>query len=314
MKAAIIGGGIGGLTTAIALKQAGIDFEIFESAPELKPVGAGIVMASNAMQVFQRLGIEKKIMDAGLELQEAYVVNQSFKVVSGMSVKKTITPIYGIGSYAIHRGRLQQTLLDEIGAHKINLNKRLLSLVQQPNKIDITFEDDTTTEADVVIGADGIKSMVRKNIFGEIPLRYSGQTCWRGMTKYTMPLDKKFNSYEMWGNQKGLRFGFVPTFENEIYYFTTFFTSPNGKDKPTQIKKNLLEIYSVFGDLPTQLIEATLEENIIRSDINDFAPINQWWKGNVALIGDAAHATTPNLGQGGCQAVEDAFVIAQCLN
>ena len=117
----------------------------------------------------------------------------------------------------------------------------------------------------------------------------------------------------MWGNQKGLRFGFVPTAENEVYYFTTYFTKPKGKDEPSQVKKNLLDIFSVFGAIPTQLIEATPEESIIRFDINDFVPIKQWWKGRVALIGDAAHATTPNLGQGGCQAVEDAFVLAKCL-
>ncbi len=87
MKAAIIGAGIGGLTTAIALQQAGIEYELFEAAPELKPVGAGIVMASNAMQVFQRLGIEKKIMAAGLEIEKAYGVDQSFRLISGLAVK-----------------------------------------------------------------------------------------------------------------------------------------------------------------------------------------------------------------------------------
>jgi 2-polyprenyl-6-methoxyphenol hydroxylase-like FAD-dependent oxidoreductase len=313
MKAAIIGGGIGGLTTAIALQQSGIDFEIFEAAPELKPVGAGIVMASNAMQVFQRLGIENKIVAAGFEIHNACVVDQSFKTVSEISVKKKITPRFGIGNYAIHRGQLQQTLLNEIDRDKIKLSKRLVSLIQQSNKVEIKFEDGSTTEADVVIGADGIKSVIRKNIFGEVPLRYSGQTCWRGMTKFSLPANMKLNSYEMWGKQKGARFGFVPTAQDEVYYFTTFFTEANGKDEPGQVKKKLLNLYSAFGNIPTQLIEATAEENIIRSDINDFIPIKQWWKGRVILIGDAAHATTPNLGQGGCQAVEDAFVLAKCL-
>lgn len=117
----------------------------------------------------------------------------------------------------------------------------------------------------------------------------------------------------MWGKQKGLRFGFVPTGENEVYFFTTYFTEANGKDEPGKVKEKLLELYSVFGKVPTQLIQATPEEKIIRSDISDFTPIVQWHKGKVALLGDAAHATTPNLGQGGCQAVEDAFVIAHCL-
>ncbi len=320
MKAAIIGAGIGGLTTAITLQQSGIESEIFEAAPELKPVGAGIVMASNAMQVFQRLGIEKKVIEAGLEIVEANVVDQSFRLISGLALKEKVAHRYGIGSYAFHRGRLQQALLNELDINKIHLFKRLTSIAQLAQKVVMEFEDGSTAEADLAIGADGIKSVVRKNIMGEVPLRYSGQTCWRGMAKFSLkPLPSPlwgpggFNSYEMLGKQKGLRFGFVPTSENEVYYFTTYFTEADGNDEPGQVRKKLLNLYSVFGDIPTQLIEATPEENIIRSDINDFVPIKQWWQGRVALLGDAAHATTPNLGQGGCQAVEDAYVIAKCL-
>jgi len=208
---------------------------------------------------------------------------------------------------------MQQVLFNEIDAKKIQLNKKLTSLNQSNQTVTLSFEDGSSAEVDLVIGADGIKSAVRKNIFGEIPLRYSGQTCWRGMTKFTLPHDKQFNSYEMWGNEKGLRFGFVPTAPDEVYYFTTFYTAANGKDDPSLVKENLLKDYSCFGDLATQIIEATPRENIIRSDIFDLKPITQWWRGRVALLGDAAHATTPNLGQGGCQAVEDAYVIARCL-
>jgi len=313
MKAVIIGAGIGGLTTAIALQQAGIGFEIFEAAPELKPVGAGIVMASNAMQVFQRLGIEKKIISVGLEIVNAYGVDQNFKLISGLQVKEKVASRYGIGSYAFHRGRLQQALLEQIDPKKIHLNKKLTTLSQNSQKVVLSFEDGSLAEADLVIGADGIKSVVRKNIFGEMPLRYSGQTCWRGMTKFTLPADKQFNSYEMWGKQKGLRFGFVPTAQDEVYYFTTFFTDANGKDNPNQVKEILLKNYTCFGQLATEIIEATPKENIIRSDIFDLKPMTKWWTGRVVLLGDAAHATTPNLGQGGCQAVEDAYVIAKCL-
>jgi 2-polyprenyl-6-methoxyphenol hydroxylase-like FAD-dependent oxidoreductase len=313
VKAAIIGAGVGGLSAAIALQQAGIDYEIFEAAPELKPVGAGIVMASNAMQVFQRLGIEKKIMAAGLEIINAYGVDQSFKLISGLRVKEKVAARYGIGNYAFHRGRLQQALLNEIDGKRIKLNKKLANLSHGSRRVILSFEDGLTTDTDLVLGADGIKSVVRKCIFEEMPLRYSGQTCWRGMTKFTLPADKKFNSYEMWGKRKGLRFGFVPTADHEVYYFTTFFTEAGGKDEPGRVKEDLLRNYSCFGPLPIQIIEATAEENIIRSDLFDLQPMRQWWKGKVALLGDAAHATTPNLGQGGCQAVEDAYVIAQCL-
>lgn len=313
MKATIIGAGIGGLTAAIALQKAGIDYEIFEAAPELKPVGAGIVMASNAMQVFQRLGIDEKIMGQGLELVNAYGVDQNFKVISGLSIKEKVTPRYGIGSYAFHRARLQQALLNELDQSKIHLDKKLSSLKQSDREVNLEFEDGTSIPAELVIGADGIKSEVRKSIFGDVPLRYTGQTCWRGMTKFELPDKFKNNSYEMWGKKKGLRFGFVPTAPDEVYYFTTFYTKAGQKDG-TGVKEKIRNIYKVFGELPTKIIESTSEENIIRSDINDFVPIKKWWEGRVVLLGDAAHATTPNLGQGGCQAVEDAYVLAQTLS
>lgn len=313
MKVVIIGGGIGGLCTAIALKQAGIDFEIYEAATELKPIGAGIVMASNAMQVFQKMGIEQKIIAAGYEIENAIGVDQSFKTITNLSVKEKVTKKYGIGSYAIHRGILQQILINELHHNKIHLNKRLKTLVQTENRVHLKFEDGCTTDADIVIGADGIRSAVRKSIMGEIPLRYSGQTCWRGISKLSLSAEMKSNSYEIWGNEGGSRFGMVPISDNEVYFFATFQTEAGGKDEVGKVKRKLLSIYSKFGDVPKQIIEARLEENIIRSDIYDFKPISQWWKGRVVLIGDAAHATTPNLGQGGCQAVEDAYVLAQCL-
>jgi 2-polyprenyl-6-methoxyphenol hydroxylase-like FAD-dependent oxidoreductase len=204
-------------------------------------------------------------------------------------------------------------LLEEVDQTKIHLNKKLSNLNQSNQKVTLTFEDDHSIEADYVIGADGINSVVRKSIFGEMPLRYSGQTCWRGITKFTLPADKQMNSYEMWGKQKGLRFGFVATAPNEIYYFTTFFAKANGRDDPNKVKESLLKNYACFGQLATEIIEATPNENIIRSDIFDLQPIKKWWSNKVVLLGDAAHATTPNLGQGGCQAVEDGYVIAKCL-
>lgn len=313
MKGVIIGAGIGGLTTAIALQRQGIEIEIYEAAPALKPVGAGIVMASNAMQVFRRLGIDRKIMEAGMEIHHAMGVDHAFKVISGVDVRGKLAPRYGIGSFALHRGRLQQALLSELGSGKVHLNKELDTVIQHADRPELRFKDGSSATADFVIGADGIKSAVRRSLMGEVPFRYSGQTCWRGMTSFMLPGEMKNNSYEMWGNQKGLRFGFVPTSENEVYYFTTFFAPPNGKDQPDTVKKNLGVLYSCFGELACAIINATPEENIIRSDIYDFAPINRWWSGQVALLGDAAHATTPNLGQGGCQAVEDAYVIAACL-
>lgn len=312
MKAIIVGAGIGGLSTAIALEQKGITCEIYEAAPELKPVGAGIVMASNAMQVFQRLGIDSKTKQAGNEIKMAYGVDENFKVISQLNVKGRVAPRYGIGSFAFHRGALQAALLSELKAAQVHTHKRLYNIEHRPKAVVAVFEDGTKAEGDILIGADGIKSAVRKTIFGDLPLRYSGQTCWRGMANFTLPAGNQDNTYEMWGPQKGLRFGIVTTAPNQVYFFATFFTEAGNRDIGRE-KDTLLNIYAPFGGLVRQIIEATPEESLIRSDIHDLQPIPQWWKDRVVLLGDAAHATTPNLGQGGCQAVEDAYVLAQTL-
>jgi 2-polyprenyl-6-methoxyphenol hydroxylase-like FAD-dependent oxidoreductase len=313
MKAAIIGAGIGGLTTAIALRRVGIDYDIFEAAPALKPVGAGIVMASNAMQVFRRLGIDQQVAQAGMEIDKAIVTDQSFSPITTLDVKKKVSPRYGIGSYALPRASLQQVLLQEIDPRLLHTGKRLTSLEEAGSRLMLHLEDGSAHVVDIVIGADGIKSMARRYIIGDVPMRYSGQTCWRGMARCPLPAEIKNNSYEMWGRAPGLRFGFVPVSQESVYYFATVCTQEGGKDVPGQVKRDLLKQFASFGEIPRNLIEATPDKDIIRSDIHDFVPVRRWWKGKAVLLGDAAHATTPNLGQGGCQAVEDAFVLAQCL-
>lgn len=312
MRGIIIGGGIGGLTTAIALKQQGIDVTVTEAVPELLVVGAGIVMASNAMQVMQRLGMDEKIAANGHKLMHGEVADQHWRPIQKVDIDSAIQK-FGIGSYAIHRGALQQVLFQELPEGWIKLNHKVVSVNQQGNKVKVVFENGQTDEADFVIGADGIKSVVRQVLFGKTTFRYSGQTCWRGAVTMPVPEKLKNSTYELWGSKAGLRFGLVAVRQNMIYFFATICAPEGGKDDPATLKNDLRKNFGEFGALPLQLIEAAESQKIIRTDIFDFAPIPTWCKGRIALMGDAAHATTPNLGQGGCQAVEDAFVVAKML-
>lgn len=312
MNGIIIGGGIGGLTAAIALRQRGILVTVYEAAPELKSVGAGIIMATNAMIILQRLGLAEKIQSNGYELNDVQIADANWRTIqkinSHYAQKK-----YGLGSYAIHRAALQQILYEELPEDVVLMNHRVEHVSQTEDKVHVKFTNGNEAEADFLIGADGIKSVVRQFLFGNTKYRYSGQTCWRATVDTTIPKRVEKSSHELWGSKAGLRLGIVPLNPNQLYIYATVCSTAGGKDDLTTIRKNLIQQFSEFGNYSTQLLEATDLHKIIRTDIYDFAPIKKWYKGRIALIGDAAHATTPNLGQGGCQAIEDGYVIAQSL-
>lgn len=310
MKIAIIGGGIGGLTTAIALQSKGFtDITVYEAAPEIRAVGAGILIASNAMTIFDRLGISEQIKSAGNVLDFVSLANHHGEILSKVDFSKIIKR-YGNGTVSIHRGRLQQILLKNADKTTFLIGKRLKS-IENETKTKLHFEDGTTAEADIVIGADGINSIVRKHLFGEIPLRYSGQTCWRGIAK--MKTEDPKASVEMWGTHAGVRACVNQVNETEVYWYITEKHAAGMKLSIEETKPYLLKLVSEFNSPIQEAIQLTENQNILHNDLSDFRPINQWYKDNIILVGDAAHATTPNLGQGACQAIEDALCLANCL-
>ncbi|HTH58111.1 MAG TPA: FAD-dependent monooxygenase [Cyclobacteriaceae bacterium] len=312
MKCAIIGAGIGGLTVAIALKKKGFDVKVYEAAPEIKPLGAGIVMATNAMLVFQRLDLAEKVKAAGNLIKEGFICDQRWKPIQQMDVDY-VSQKYGVGSYAFHRAELHKVLIDELPESTVELNHKLISVTQAENKVQLKFDNQSERVFDFAIGADGIKSISRESLFGKTTYRYSGQTCWRSIVDMSVPTKFKNATYELWGSKAGLRFGIVAVGENKIYFFATEKSMEGGVDKVESLKTDLVTKFGEFGPEVVAMLEKADATKIIRTDIYDLAPISSWYRENVVLLGDAAHATTPNLGQGGCQAVEDAYVLANAL-
>lgn len=302
MSISIIGGGIGGLTLGNFLKQHNIDFKIYESALEIKPVGAGIAMAGNAMQIFDKLGLKEKIENAGTKMHALIITDEKLKTISKTDVLK-LESKYNVCNIAIHRAELQRVLSENISEHII-LNKRLEKIEKKEN-YHLTFEDKTEIESKIVFGADGVKSLVRNQILKSREIRNTKQKCWRGILETEILEKYSHNAYEMWG--KGKRFGFVKIKENTLYWYALV----NEKIYFPEI--NLMKTFKEFHHDILEMISKTSKENIIFNEIIDLKPMDNWSAENLCLIGDAAHATTPNLGQGGCQAVEDAYVIGKLL-
>ena len=301
----IIGAGIGGLATALILKQKGFSFSVYESAAEIKPVGAGIILANNAMQVMKKLGLQEKLERVGNRISCIKITDQNLKPLSAVDLAG-FEKKYGVSNLAIHRGDLQKILAEEIGSSQINLSKRLLNIEKDENYL-LTFEDNSTLRANIVIGADGIKSTVRDKLFQESSIRNAGQICWRGVCELDLPPKYHHEINEAWG--KGKRFGFVKISDKKVYWFALV----NVKNQVVE-ELNLPEVFKDFHRDILAIINATPRNQIIISKIEDLKPIKKWQTENACLIGDAAHAATPNLGQGACQAIEDAYVLGRCLD
>jgi len=305
-KITIIGAGIGGLTTAIALIQKGFEVEIFENAPAFKKAGSGINLAINAMQVYKRLGLYEEIFRKGNYTNKMCARKSNLDVLTVANLK-SFEQQYGVKTVAIHRAVLHNILLKHIGNTKIHLNKKLKKLEQKNDKVQLYFDDGSTHQAEIVIGADGLHSKVRQSLFANSEIRDAEQICWRGISKAKIDGEFREELNELWG--KGSRFGFVRISEDEIYWFGLI-----NKKKQHDMNVNIQDIFSSYHSTVHKIILKTPKEDIICNEIWDLKPLDKWYDKNVCLIGDAAHATTPNMGQGACQAVESALAFSLCLS
>lgn len=308
MKLLIVGGGIGGLTTAIALKKFGFDCEVFESASEFGQVGSGLWVAPNAMKIFSRLDLAEEIQAAGSQCKAGAIMTYDGKVLGDMEGDKIFAK-HGCHITAIHRAYLHEILCKHAGV--VRTGKHFVRYEEVGEKVVVHFADGSSAEGDIVVGADGIKSLVRQQMLGDVEYRYSGQTCWRLMTEYSEEMD--YGMVEMWGDRGGLRVGSGKVLEDLVYTFITAKAERGGVDNKETLKSDLLELCRVFPEITTELIQRTPVDKILRNDLYDFKPLSQWYNDRVVLVGDSAHATTPNLGQGACQAIESAYVLAQSL-
>lgn len=300
----IIGAGIGGLTLGNILKKQNLDFTIYESAPEIKPVGAGIMMAVNdAMQIFEKLGLKEKIENTGNKIHEIFITDEKLKIISTTNIL-ALEKKFNSCNIAIHRSDLQNILAENLGFENIKLNHSLKTIAKKEN-YHLHFENGNEIESKIVFGTDGIHSKVRNQILENGTIRNAKQKCWRGLTNFNLPEKYLHHALEIWG--KGKRFGFVKLSENQVYWYALI------NEKKITENIDLIETFRDFDLLVLQILEATKPENIILNDIIDLAPIPKWFAENLCLIGDAAHATTPNMGQGACQSIEDAYVIGKLL-
>ena len=307
MKAIVIGGGIGGLTGAIALHRAGIEAHVYERSPILREVGAGISLWANAIHVLDELGLANAIRPHVLSELHAGLRTWRGTVLSS-AASSELTKGFAVPIAVMHRADLLAVLAGQVSTNHLHLNYECTGFVQDAEGVTARFTNGEVVRGDLLIGADGLHSAIRAQIFGDHPPRYAGYPAWRAIVRTTHP---RIVPCESWG--PGQRFGIIPLGDGRVYWYATKNLREGDRDAPGQAKRNLMQLFRGWHDPVEALIEATDESAILRNEIYDRDPLPRWSENRVTLLGDAAHPMTPNLGQGGCQAIEDAVVLAACL-
>ena len=307
-KIAIIGGGIGGLTAAVALARKGLAAEVYERAPVLEEVGAGVGLWPNALTALAPVGLAGKVAQLAVKL-----AGQGIKRPDGAWLLyipgEVMAQRWGAGVALVHRAELQQLLASELGPSVIHLGARCTGFEDSGHAVTAHFADGRKVQADVLVGADGVHSAVRAQLFGPAALRYRGYTAVRSITPAgSVPLPR--DGIETWG--QGARFGLGPTSGKRIIWYATWNTAAGGGDDGGTAAR-LRELFGAWHDPIPAILDTSPQAALIRSDIYDRWPARTWARGRVALVGDAIHPMTPDLAQGACQAIVDATTIAACL-
>lgn len=302
MNISIIGGGITGLTTALALNKLGYSSTVYERSDQLNEIGAGLLLQPNALKVLEWLGIRDEVSKMGYEITNMEITDRFLKPFRKVSTE-TISDQEGNLSLAIHRADLQKVLANAVNSlQPIAYDARYVAHEIKNGKVNVTLEK-SNFQTDVLLGCDGIYSQVRKAIFPDSTLRNSHQICWRGISAYKMPQELQRKSKEMWG--KRIRFGFAQLSPEQVYWFAV--KSRSDQDENLN-KEQVSQLFKNFTPMVSELITAA--DYIHEDELSDVNRLDAWSQQNVCLLGDAAHATTPNMGQGACQGIEDAYYFA----
>lgn len=310
LKVIVIGAGMGGLTAGIALKQAGYEVEIYDRVQELRPAGAGISLWSNGVKVLNRLGLSQEIATIGGRMDRMEYRTLTGDLLNHIDLMPLLHQV-GQRPYPVSRTELQQMLLKAFPG-EVNLGYRCIAIDQDENTVSATFENGHIATGDVLIAADGIHSICRQYVLEtEAAPQYGGYVNWNGLVPATDDLAPKDTWVIYVGEHK--RASMMPVSGDRFYFF---FDMPMPKEEalwPGEIRDDLKTFFHGWADPVQALIQRLEPETTNRVLIHDVGPIDRMARGRVALLGDAAHATCPDLGQGGCQALEDGFVLTNYL-
>jgi 2-heptyl-3-hydroxy-4(1H)-quinolone synthase len=303
----IVGGGIGGLSLARELAIRGLPATVLERAAQLNPVGAGIIMNPNAMRVLERNGLAEAVRADSWPYLSRETCDQRGRRLAVRDYR----PLYDAGKLArgalVHRAHLLEVLLLSLPAGAVRFGVDVTSIEVMPERVRVRTARGEVLEADILVGADGIHSQVRSHLFGAVARAYMGYRSHRLVVdNMAIPHFTEFLGH-------GRRVGLVPISEKRLYVWTTF-NSPYGSPPPLERAEDVRALFDEFTDERVRRVFSQLRsaEGVILTEIEELG-LARWVQGRAALLGDAVHAMTPNIGQGAGMAMEDAAVLAEEL-
>lgn len=307
LNALIIGGGIGGLATAVALRRRGASVRVFERAPEVREVGAGLSLWPNGLRALDALGVGAAVRSRSIRDLSSALRRWDGRVIvaaGGAELERRLGDV----ALVLQRSELLALLRRELPDEALVTGASCVGFSAEGRGVSARFANGMTASGDVLIGADGVGSVVRARLFGASPPSYAGYTAWRGVVTFEHARVVPGISVGC-----GSQFGQVPMADGRVYWFATR-NGPAGRVAPSAgWRPHLLETFAGWHAPVAELIGATPDESILHNDIIDRPPLGRWGHGRITLLGDAAHPMTPNLAQGAGQAIEDAVSLATVL-
>lgn len=310
----IIGGGIGGLAAAIGLQEVGFDVQVYEQAEEVKEVGAGFAIWRNGLEALEYLGGHEAAVQAGMPLEGA-----EFKTPDGSVLREIHFPSLlpdtdsdVPAGVAMHRADLQRILRNRVGDGVLHLDHECVGVEEDDGQVTAEFASGKEVNGDLLVGADGIHSVVRSSLHGNEELRFYGTGYWRAVTRIDHPISTSSLALNTTGGSR--RFAALPVGDGRVYWLVTE-PADRGVNRPTpDSKERLAEIFSDWHPPIPTLIDETPHADLIWHDGLDRPLLDQWGRGKITLLGDAAHIALGFAAQGACQALEDAVWLARYLD
>ena len=320
LRVAIVGGGLGGLAAALFLRNVGLDAVIYEQAPELREVGAGIVIPPNMVRPLSRLGLADRLSDFAVRLEAAWEFRrwQNGQVLFVQPMGEECQRLYGAHCYVAHRADLLALFEQALPAQRVHLGHRCVSLTQRGREVDLTFTDRSgrvvSVTADVVIGADGIHSTLRDLIGPSVRSRFSGLCAFRCLVPAEKAPDMARRPVQTLWLGPGRHFVHYPVCAGRLVNLVAIVPAGEWRTESWTTDGRMEDLsaeFETWDERLRSLIACATQTK--RWALYDRTPLERWTEGRVTLLGDAAHAMLPFFAQGAAQAIEDAAVLASCL-